>query len=278
MRGKRGSSSPSLLSSEQRLGASSPDRLSNAAGSAVFMRKRVQVLLLFGLVLAGLILSTTMVVHQSSSSLSNGSTPTTLHVLGRRAPEAAAGSQQQRQQQRYRWRWKGSSNDKEQQQQTDGLALPDNLVKQLQKQPPAQVVTTTTAPTPASQQLTAAAPQSVAVAAAAAAAAAAVAQPEDLSLILAASQGSEQQPQQQQQHQQTETLPARSVHAVVDPADATSAYIKARGVAPVRVEHPLWWHGPMWSGSGYGSGEREGWCEAVVECALRLACASCAST
>jgi hypothetical protein len=28
--------------------------------------------------------------------------------------------------------------------------------------------------------------------------------------------------------------------------------------APRRLEHPLWWHGPVWSGSGYGSGDCAG--------------------
>jgi hypothetical protein len=40
----------------------------------------------------------------------------------------------------------------------------------------------------------------------------------------------------------------------VDPYDGTSVYIKHRGVEPTRLKHPLWWHGPVWSGSGYGSG------------------------
>jgi hypothetical protein len=56
-------------------------------------------------------------------------------------------------------------------------------------------------------------------------------------------------PRQQQQQQQQNTWPP-----VVDAADTTSAYIQARGVQPAVLKYPLWWHGPMWAGSGYGSG------------------------
>jgi hypothetical protein len=48
---------------------------------------------------------------------------------------------------------------------------------------------------------------------------------------------------------------AGTVHAGLDPVDTTSSYIMQRGEAPTRLKYPLWWHGPMWSGSGYGRGE-----------------------
>jgi hypothetical protein len=38
-------------------------------------------------------------------------------------------------------------------------------------------------------------------------------------------------------------------------ANATAA-AGAGGQGLVRLKHPLWWFGPVWSGSGYGSG---GW-------------------
>jgi hypothetical protein len=54
---------------------------------------------------------------------------------------------------------------------------------------------------------------------------------------------------------------AGTVHAGLDPVDTTSSYIMQRGEAPTRLKYPLWWHGPMWSGSGYGGGElRLRWC------------------
>ncbi|KAF6259241.1 hypothetical protein COO60DRAFT_1700898 [Scenedesmus sp. NREL 46B-D3] len=45
---------------------------------------------------------------------------------------------------------------------------------------------------------------------------------------------------------------AGTLHAGLDPVDTTSLYIMQRGAAPTRLKYPLWWHGPMWSGSGYG--------------------------
>jgi hypothetical protein len=48
---------------------------------------------------------------------------------------------------------------------------------------------------------------------------------------------------------------AGTVHAGLDPVDTTSSYIMLRGEPPTRLKYPLWWHGPMWSGSGYGGGE-----------------------
>jgi hypothetical protein len=48
---------------------------------------------------------------------------------------------------------------------------------------------------------------------------------------------------------------AGTVHAGLDPVDTTSTYIMQRGQAPTRLKYPLWWHGPMWSGSGYGGGK-----------------------
>lgn len=118
-----------------------------------------------------------------------------------------------------------------------GLALPSNLVEQLQKQPPGELTAATPLTKPAASQV----------------AAAAIAAPEDLSLILATENDRERQ--QQQQQQPSQGMAAVGVQPGVDPVDATSAYIEARGVPPTRVKHPLWWHGPMWAGSGYGSGE-----------------------
>jgi hypothetical protein len=77
---------------------------------------------------------------------------------------------------------------------------------------------------------------------------AAAAEPEDLTLILAAARNGSRG----QQHTLTAAA-ALQLHGV-DPADATSAYIRARGSEPARLKYPTWWHGPIWSGSGYGSG------------------------
>jgi hypothetical protein len=51
------------------------------------------------------------------------------------------------------------------------------------------------------------------------------------------------------------TSAAGTVHEGLDPVDTTSSYIMKRRVTPTRLQYPLWWHGPMWSGSGYGGGE-----------------------
>lgn len=278
------------------------DRIGAPGTASRFMRKRLVVLLLFGLVLGGLILSSmSLVMHQSSGMTSAGSDQPLhlrLQVKSRRAPadadpvatssgsgsssskesnnqhqeqgkpgrgKHAADSQEQQQTgatsasqsahtQWHRWRWKHSKQQPKQVQHKQsgplwtpgtgsssqtgsaGLALPSNLVEQLQQQPPAEL----TAATPLTKT-------------AASQAAAAVAAPEDLSLILATENDRERH--QQQQQQSSQGVAAVGVQPGVDPVDATSAYIKARGVAPTRVKHPLWWHGPMWAGSGYGSGE-----------------------
>jgi hypothetical protein len=85
--------------------------------------------------------------------------------------------------------------------------------------------------------------------------AAAAAEPEDLSLILAAARNGSRRQQQE---------PSAPQLYGVDPADATSAYIRARGSEPVRLKYPLWWHGPVWSGSGYGSGRCCSHCKEVA--------------
>jgi hypothetical protein len=71
----------------------------------------------------------------------------------------------------------------------------------------------------------------------------------------------EEEPQQQSSSSSSSDAAAEmaisaagTVHADLDPQDATSSYIMQRGVPPTRLKYPLWWHGPMWSGSGYGGG------------------------
>jgi hypothetical protein len=81
------------------------------------------------------------------------------------------------------------------------------------------------------------------------------AQPEDVRLILSAAQQDSKQHQKHQQQSKTAAAgPPADLQPGVEPVDGTSVYIKQAGVQPVRLKHPLWWHGPMWSGSGYGSG------------------------
>jgi hypothetical protein len=77
-------------------------------------------------------------------------------------------------------------------------------------------------------------------------AARAAAQPKDQKLNLAAARNGSTQ-------QQGPGAAAPQQHDV-DPADATSVYIQKRGVEPARLKHPVWWMGPLWSGSGYSSG------------------------
>eukprot|EP00775_Hariotina_reticulata_P008345 gene8345-8529_t len=55
-------------------------------------------------------------------------------------------------------------------------------------------------------------------------------------------------------------LPAESRPTALHDASAqlhlqerTSQYAQSKGVQPQRLKYPLWWHGPIWSGSGYGS-------------------------
>lgn len=256
------------------------DRLGNSSStdlvSKLVRSKRAQILLLFVVVIGGLLLSSlTLLMHPSSRMDLESPVSARVRALGRQAAADSAvglaagaggvlqeedteqqdGSKSEQQQptgaaagrQPWQWRFKGKPTQQQptgykgQAQQTAGthgqqaaLSLPSNLVAQLAKQGPAVV--------------TAAAPYKVP----AAQAAAAVAQAEDLSLILAASNNDNSQ-QEQQQSKSLAAVPPAGMHANVDPADATSVYIKQRGVEPVRVKHPLWWHGPMWSGSGYGS-------------------------
>lgn len=288
MRSKRGNSASSIdrmgvrgssYSSINGLGLSSTDRLSRLVKS-----RRGQVLLLFVLVVGGLLLSSmTLFMHQSSSSMAAAGPDSPaggrLHTLGGPAAADSAANQvsdrngddvsnQQGHKEHkpsdkavtaavdslpepraatWPWLWKGSQAAAGQQQARAaepngqaGLSLPTNLLAQLAKQPPAEVTAAAPYKIPASQ------------------AAAALAQPDDLSLILAAEHTEEQQ---QQQKSLTSVRPA-GLQADVDPADGTSVYIKQRGVEPTRLKHPLWWHGPMWSGSGYGSGAHMCvWCD-----------------
>lgn len=64
---------------------------------------------------------------------------------------------------------------------------------------------------------------------------------------LLAAAGNDSSPQQQQ------GAAAPQLYDV-DPADATSMYIQKRAVEPARLKYPVWWMGPLWSGSGYSSG------------------------
>jgi hypothetical protein len=41
---------------------------------------------------------------------------------------------------------------------------------------------------------------------------------------------------------------------------AASATLPSSGSGRIELRHPLWWHGPVWSGSGYGSGAQLNQC------------------
>jgi hypothetical protein len=82
------------------------------------------------------------------------------------------------------------------------------------------------------------------------------AHPQDPALIqTAAENGRAQQRQSGAAAQQQQQGAAVVQQYSIDPADGTSVYIQIRGTKPAKLKYPLWWHGPLWSGSGYSSGE-----------------------
>jgi hypothetical protein len=164
---------------------------------------------------------------------------------------------------RWRWKWEpadGVSTEPTAQQQQLGqqganataggssaggvppdVDLPSQLVIKLSQHEQQPLRATTAADAPIPQLLTTAAVQ----------------EPDDLQRLLG------QRPDSSSSSSSaSEQLPVNGTAAaaevwppgVIDPADATSPYIQARGVPPVHVKYPLWWHGPIWAGSGYGSG------------------------
>lgn len=84
-------------------------------------------------------------------------------------------------------------------------------------------------------------------------------QPQQPSMGQAAQPQPSPQPQQPALSAAAMASAAGTAHEGLDAVDTTSSYIMQRGVAPTRLKYPLWWHGPMWSGSGYGGGEAC-WC------------------
>uniref|UniRef100_A0A383WC78 Glycosyl transferase family 1 domain-containing protein n=1 Tax=Tetradesmus obliquus TaxID=3088 RepID=A0A383WC78_TETOB len=77
-------------------------------------------------------------------------------------------------------------------------------------------------------------------------------QPQQPSMGQAAQPQPSPQPQQPALSAAAMASAAGTAHEGLDAVDTTSSYIMQRGVAPTRLKYPLWWHGPMWSGSGYG--------------------------
>lgn len=237
-----------------RMGAGSPDRLGNRK-----WRSRHALLLFLGLLTGGVLLSslTFMVQQPTDSTTAEPLTRLHFHMGGQIAPSTNSNSQpdappasRKQTAERHRWRWKQPSS--EEQQQHTAAAQQQTARSSSRKE------ASLTSLLPALRKAT----RAVSVPAAAASVtftalptpALLAAQPEDVSLILASGQQDSKQQQKQQARIAAAAGHPADLQPGVDPVDGTSVYIKRRGVQPVRLKHPLWWHGPMWSGSGYGSG------------------------